>query len=118
MAKIRITDLRLRTIIGTYDWERETKQEVVVNIVIDFDASKASVSDDLKDTLDYKAITEKIIKDMETSSFFLLEKLGRSILDIVMENVLVSEASVRVDKPNALRFADSVSVELNKTREQ
>jgi len=116
MAKIRITDLKLRTIIGLYEWERTAKQDIIINIVIDFDAAKAAQSDDLNDTVDYKTMTKKIIKKVEASSFFLLEKLTDMILNIVMENTLVHEASVRVDKPNALRFADSVSVELNRKR--
>jgi len=112
MATIRITNLKLRTIIGIYDWEREHTQDVVINIKIDFDATKASQSDAIEDTLDYKALTKRVIKEVKASSFFLLEKLAKLILNIVMEESLVKEATVRVDKPFALRFADSVSVEL------
>ena len=112
MATIRITNLKLRAVIGTNDWERDCKQDVIINIKIDFDGSKASQSDDLKDTIDYKALTKQIIQEVESSQFFLLEKLAKSILTIVMNNPLVEEAQVRVDKPLALRFADSVSVEL------
>ena len=113
MATIRITNLKLRTIIGTNDWERECKQDVLINVKIDFDATRASESDNIKDTIDYKAITKRIISEVEPSSFFLLEKLAKCILIIVMKNPLVKEATVRIDKPLALRFADSVSVELS-----
>ena len=113
MATIRISNLKLRTVIGTNDWERECKQDVLINVKIDFDATKASESDHIKDTVDYKAITKRIIGEVEPSSFFLLEKLAKCILIIVMKNPLVKEATVRVDKPLALRFADSVSVELS-----
>ncbi|MCK5260070.1 MAG: dihydroneopterin aldolase [Candidatus Omnitrophica bacterium] len=116
MATIRITNLKLRTVIGTNDWERECKQDVVINVRIEFDASKASESDDLKDTIDYKAITKRIIQKVEPSSFFLLEKMAKCILSIIMEDPLVKEATVRVDKPLALRFADSVSVELSEKK--
>jgi len=113
MAKIRIANLRLRTIIGTHDWERGVQQDVVVNITLDYDAAKAIASDDLRKTVDYKALTKQIIKEVEVSQFFLLEKLSGRILDIVKAHPAVREAVVRVDKPQALRFADSVSVELN-----
>jgi len=116
MAKIRITNLRLRTIIGTHEWEREVQQDVVVNITLDYDASKAIASDDLRKTIDYKALTKQIIKEVEASQFFLLEKLSGRILDIVTAHPAVLEAVVRVDKPQALRFADSVSVELSWSR--
>lgn len=116
MAVIRITDLKLRTIIGTNDWERDTKQDVVINITIDYDAHKASISDNIKDTLDYKTLTKKIIQEVETSSFFLLEKLARTALQIIMQHPLVNKATVRIDKPHAIRFAETVSVEVSDKR--
>ncbi|MBI3616844.1 MAG: dihydroneopterin aldolase [Candidatus Omnitrophica bacterium] len=116
MAKIRITNLRLRTIIGTHDWEREIQQDVVVNITLDYDATKAIASDDLRKTVDYKALTKQIVKEVEASRFFLLEKLSGRILDVVTAHPAVRGAVVRVDKPQALRFADSVSVELSWSR--
>ena len=116
MAKIRITNLRLRAIIGTHDWEREVQQDVLINITLDYDAAKAIASDDLRKTVDYKGLTKQIIKEVEASQFFLLEKLSGKILDIVTAHPAVREAIVRVDKPQALRFADSVSVELNWSR--
>ena len=117
MATIRISDLRLRAIIGTNDWEREHKQDIVINITMEFDAAKASQSDNLTDTVNYKTITKKIIKEVEASEFFLLEKLTDTVLKIVMEHPMVTQATVRVDKPFALRFADSVSMELSAKRE-
>ena len=62
MAKIHITNLRLRAIIGTNDWERNHKQDVIINLAIDYDALRPSKSDHLKDTIDYKKLTKKIIK--------------------------------------------------------
>ena len=116
MAIIRITNLKLRTIIGIHDWEQEHKQDVVLNITIHFDAQQACASDNIKDAVDYKAITKKIIQEVEASRFFLLERLADRVLAIVMNSPRVENAAVRVDKPFALRFADSVSVELTKSR--
>jgi FolB domain-containing protein len=116
MATMRITDLRLRTVIGVNDWEREHKQDIVINIAMEFDPQKACTSDNIKDTVDYKSITKRIIKEVETTHFLLLEKLTDMILKIVLENPKVEKATVRVDKPFALRFADSVSIELNRKR--
>ena len=116
MATIRISDLRLRTIIGIYDWEREHKQDLIINIMIKFDATKACESDAIGDTLDYKTITKRIIKEVEASRFSLLEKLTKMILNIIMEYRQADEATVRVDKPFALRYAGSVSIELSETR--
>jgi len=116
MATIRITDLHLRTIIGTLDWERKVKQDILINITIEFEASKAVASDNLNDTVDYKATTKKIIKEVESSKFHLLEKLTDMVLNIVMEHPSANSATVRIDKPEALRFSKSVSIELSKKR--
>lgn len=116
MAVIRITNLRLRTIIGAHDWERNHKQDVIINIRIEFDAQKSSGSDNLKDTVDYKTISKDVINEVEGSSYHLIEKLAARLLDIVTAHPGVAAATVRVDKPHALRFADSVSVELEQKR--
>jgi FolB domain-containing protein len=116
MSIIRITDLCLRTIIGLYDWERTTKQDVVINAEIYFDASKAAKSDRVEDTIDYKTINKAIIKHVEESKYFLIEKMANAILAIIMEDPKTQGAKVRVDKPGALRFAKSVSIELEAKR--
>ena len=112
MAIIRITNLKLRTIIGIQDWERKKKQSVVINITFHFDASKSNKTDNIGDTIDYKTLTKDIIKVVEASKFNLLEKLCKAVLDLVMQDKRVKEAHIRIDKPGALRFAESVSVEL------
>lgn len=109
--KIRIKNLRLRTTIGIYEWERKVKQDVVINVEIEFDGEQASQMDHIQYTLDYKKITKSIIQLVEKSDFFLLEKLGDEILKICVQNPLVQKAKVEVDKPQALRYADSVSIE-------
>lgn len=116
MATIRIDNLKLRCIIGILDWERKNKQDVIINVKMEFDAGKSIETDDIKDTVDYKVITKRIIKEVEASEFQLLEKLTQTVLNIVMENQQVQKASVRIDKPFALRFADSVSIELSEER--
>lgn len=117
MAIIRITDLKLRAIIGTNDWERDQPQDIIINIRIKYDAHKACVSDQISDTLDYKEITKKVILEVESSRYYLLEKLASQILKLILAYPLVQEARVRVDKPHALRFAESVSVELSSLKD-
>ncbi len=116
MAKISITDLSLRTIIGTHDWERKTKQEILINVTLEYAAIKPIANDSLEDTVDYRVLTKKIIKEVESSRFFLLEKLTDFVLKLVMEDRKIKQATVRIDKPHALRFARSVSVELTSKR--
>jgi len=107
---VRIKNLRLRTVVGTNDWERKQLQDVIINIEMDFDGSKVAETDDLKNTVDYKKVKQRIIREVEQSRFYLLDKLASHVLRIVMEEEKVQRATVEVDKPMALRFADSVSV--------
>ncbi len=107
---IRIKNLRLRTIVGINDWERKKFQDVIMNIEIELDGTQVMESDDIEDTIDYKALKKRILEEVEKSRFYLLDKLAGHVLKIIMENDRILQATVEVDKPHALRFADSVSV--------
>ncbi len=107
---INIENLRLRTIIGIYDWEKENKQDVIINISIEFDGSDAGRSDNIEDTINYKSITKEIINYVENSKFNLIEKLVTDIGEIIMKDKRILMSTTTVDKPGALRFTDSVSV--------
>jgi D-erythro-7,8-dihydroneopterin triphosphate epimerase len=114
---IRIKNLRLRTIVGINDCERNELQDVVLNIEMVFDGEKVSESDDIEDTVNYKKIKKQIIKEVEQSRFYLLDKLASHVLRLVMRNEKVIKVTVEVDKPHALRFADSVSICCSAKRE-
>jgi len=116
-ATIRIKNLRLRTFIGINDEEIKNKQDIIVNVMIHYSAEKATSSDNMDDALNYRTITKKIIHHVENNRFMLLEKLTKDILDIASEHDWVTFAEAEVDKPHALRFADSVSLSLSCKRE-
>lgn len=113
---IRIKDLKLRTIIGFKEWEREKKQDISINLKIETSSERAVETDDINDSVDYKVVTKRIIDAVEDSEFLLLEKLAGFVLDIVMEDERIDNATVEIDKPYALRFARSTSVELTRKR--
>ena len=113
---IKIENLKLRTIVGIYDWEKETKQDVIINIEMEFDGTKAIETDNIEHTVDYKTITKQIIKMVEGTDFNLIERIAGEAISIVMDNEKVDKASVRVDKPGALRFTDTVSVTQTQNR--
>ena len=116
MAVIRINDLKVRTLIGAYSWERVNKQELVINIAIEYDASKAYLSDKLIDALNYESVAAKAIKITERSRHILLEKLASKLLAGIMADRRVRAAHVRVDKPQAVPQARCVSFELSAER--
>ena len=112
-ATIRVKNLRLRTFIGIKEDEINNKQDVVVNVKIHYPADNATDSDAMDDALNYRTITKRIIAHVENNRFSLLEKLTSDILEIASEHHWVTYAEVEVDKPHALRFADSVSLALS-----
>ena len=116
MAIIRIDNLRVRAILGINDDERVKKQDLIINYSMELDATEAAATDDVEKTIDYKDVNKRIIDFVEGSSFFLIETLVSRLLEILMEDERVQRATVRVDKPTALRFADSVSLEDTVTR--
>jgi len=114
LDKIYIKDLALRCIIGINENERREKQDVIINIVLFVDLHKACQTDNINDAVDYKVIKKKIIAFVEKSSFFLIEKLSEEISKICLENKKVKKAAVKVDKPQALRFARSVAIKITR----
>lgn len=114
--EIHIKNLKIKAIIGINDWERKEKQDVIVNVTLELDASSAAQTDRIEDTLNYKTLTKRIISEVESSKFFLLEKLAHHILNLVLEDKKAIRGTVEVDKPQALRFADSVSVKCSGER--
>jgi len=113
MARIKVKNLLLRTYIGFNPDEKVNMQDVIINFEIETDVSnKALAEDDPVDILDYKSITKKVIQLVQEGKFNLLEVLTQKILDLIMENKKVRRARVEVDKPHALRFAESVSIEM------
>ena len=107
---IHIKNLRLRAIIGVHGWERHKKQDIVINVEMEYDGNQAAITDAIHDTVDYKAVKKRIIAKVEKSKFYLLDKLTMEILKEIMIDNSIQRASVKVDKPQALRFADSVSI--------
>lgn len=115
--QIHIRDLHLRCVIGIYEEERRTKQDVMINVTLYADCRPAGQSDRIEDTVDYKAIKKRAIAMVEASDYFLVERLAERIAELCLEDGRVHAARVVLDKPGALRFARSVAVEIVRTRD-
>lgn len=114
--RIVIKNLFLRTIIGINDDERANRQDVLINLTLETDTRKAGQSDDIADALNYRTMTKRVIELVETSRFFLVEKMAEEIASLCLGDELVSRATVSVEKPAALRFAKSVGVTIERSR--
>jgi D-erythro-7,8-dihydroneopterin triphosphate epimerase len=111
-AVINVSNLRLRTFIGFNPDEKVKRQDVVVSIEIGYALDDGVFDDRVEAALDYKSITKDVIEHVENGRFLLLEKLVADVLDICTSHPSVEHARVRIEKPHALRFADSVSLTL------
>lgn len=116
MDKIRIEDLHLRCIIGIYPEERDKLQDVLFQITLHCDLRAAGRSDDVRDTVDYKAVKNGVVELVEASQFLLIERLAETVATLCLTNDGVQAVDIRVDKPGALRFARTVSVEIHRER--
>ncbi len=107
---IYITDLQIETIIGIFDWERETKQTISLDIEMATDIRKAAASDNIDDTLDYKSVAKRLIAFVEASEFQLVETLAEKICQIIIDDFSVSWVKLKLNKKGALRGSRDVGV--------
>ena len=114
--KIIIRDLLVRGIIGLNEWEREKRQDILLNLTLYIDTRAAALSDEIEDSLNYRTLTKSVIKYVESSSHFLVEALANAIAKIAVVDCGAEKAVVRVEKLGALRFAKSVGVEIERQR--
>jgi FolB domain-containing protein len=117
MDKIIIRDLLLRGIIGINPDERVNKQDILLNIVMYADTRRAAETDNIEQAVNYRTITKRIVQHVEESADLLVEKLANDIASLILTDFAVERVIVRVEKPGALRFAESVGVEIERGRE-
>lgn len=110
MDIIYIRDLKIETVIGLYDWERRIKQTIWLDLDMATEIRKAAASDSIEDTLDYKAVSKRLIEFVSESDFQLVETLAERIAEIVMNEFQVPWIRVRLNKKGALRGAQDVGV--------
>jgi len=116
MDKIFIRDLVARGIIGLNDWERQKPQEMLINIILEADIRKAGETDDIQYSVNYRTIAKKVLTHAETAERLTVEALATDIASLCLEDSGVQRAIVRIEKPGAVRFSQSVGVEIERIR--
>ena len=114
--RVFIEDLRVETVIGIFDWEREIKQAVSIDLEMAFDIHPAAETDAIADTLDYKAVAKRLIQFIETSEFQLVESLAERCANIVLDDFPVNWLRLRLSKPGAVRGSSAVGVIIERSR--
>ena len=114
MDKIFIHALKTETIVGIFDWERQVKQTVLIDIEFSADIRKAALSDSIDDTLNYKAVAKRVLGFVEGSSFHLVETLAEHIAMLILQDFGVAWVRISLSKPGAIRGSRDVGVMLER----
>ena len=110
MDIIYLRELKIDTVIGVFDWERQTKQTVILDLEMATDIRKAAATDQLDDTLNYKAVAKRLIDFVNNSEFQLVETLTERIANIVLTEFSVPWVRVQLNKAGAVRGARDVGI--------
>jgi len=110
MDIIFIRELRIETVIGIYDWERQIKQTVCIDLEMATDIRQAAASDSIENTLNYKAVAKRLLQFVGDSQFFLVETLGERIAELVMTEFQVPWLRLTLSKPGAVRGSREVGI--------
>ncbi|MEP6939835.1 MAG: dihydroneopterin aldolase [Rudaea sp.] len=114
MDTVFIEDLRIETVIGIYEWERRIRQVVAIDLEMAFDNRVPATSDHIDDTLNYKAVSKRLIAFVEGASFQLVETLAEHCAEIVLAEFKVGWLRLKVSKPGAVRGSKAVGVAIER----
>ena len=110
MDIVYLNELRIDTIIGIYEWERRTKQMIILDVEMGTDISKAAGSANINDALDYKAVSKRLFEFIGNSEFELVEKLAESTAAILLNEFNIPWCRIRVNKQGAVKGVRDVGV--------
>lgn len=114
MDTVFIEDLRIETVIGIYDWERKIRQVVAIDLEMAFDNRRPAASDSIDDTLNYKAVSKRLIAFVEGANFQLVETLAERCAQIVLDEFQVPWLRLKLSKPGAVRGSKAVGVQIER----
>jgi FolB domain-containing protein len=117
LDRIFIKNLRARGVIGVGDREREKPQDILISVTVLADTRRAGESDDVGDSVDYRALAKKLQDHAETAARYTVEALANDLAKLCLEDPGVQTAIIRVEKPGAVRFSETVGVEVERSRE-
>jgi 7,8-dihydroneopterin aldolase/epimerase/oxygenase len=117
MDSIFIHALKTEAIIGIFDWERQVKQTVIVDIEIGADIRKAALSDSIDDTLNYKRVAKRVLAFVEESKFHLVETLAEHVAMLLLDEFGIAWVRLSLSKPGAIRSSRDVGVTLERHRD-
>lgn len=117
MDTIFLHDLKVETVVGIWDWERRIRQTISIDLEMGADIRRAAATDNIEDTLNYKAVAKRVQQFVGDSSYQLVETLAENIAAIVLDEFDVPWVQVRVNKPGAIRGSRDVGILIRRSKE-
>ncbi len=111
-----IEGLQAQTCIGVYEWERQLKQRVVMDVTLYTALTAAGHSDDLRQTVDYKSVSDRLVGFVASARYELIESLAQALTDILLQEFAVDAVKLRISKPGAVPSAANVGVSIYRER--
>lgn len=118
MDIIFLRGLHIETVIGIYDWEREIRQTIVLDLEMGTDITPAAATDDIALTLDYGAVSSRVIEFVEGSEFLLVETLAEQLATLIREEFAVPWIRLTLNKKGAIREASDVGIIIERGHKQ
>ena len=116
MDKVFIEALEIEALIGIYDWERRIRQPLLFDIEMAFDNRIPAASDAIVDTLNYKAVSKRVVEVVSQSDFGLVETLAERVAAVILDEFAVRQVKLKLSKPGAVRGARAVGVMIERSR--
>jgi dihydroneopterin aldolase len=117
MDKIVLTELKIETVIGIWEWEKRNPQTILIDLEMQTDIKKASETDSIEDALDYKAITQRIKNFTKNNKFELIETLAEKLAQLILQEFNVPWLRLSVSKPFAIRDSKNVGLTIERSNQ-
>lgn len=116
MDIVYIRDLKIETVIGVFDWERQIRQMVSLDVEMATDNPKAAATDQIEDALDYGIVSQRLVSFVEASNFKLMETLAEKITEIILNEFNVPWVKLRLSKLGAIRGSKDVGIIIERSQ--
>jgi len=114
---LSIEGLKVDTIIGVYQWEREVKQSVIIDLVLDTKSTSSGLEDSIEFAVDYVAVSDMVSNLVQSSSFLLIETLAEAIAGKLLKEFAIRSIRLKLSKPSAIQNAANVGITIERSRD-
>ncbi len=114
---LSIEGLKVDTIIGVYQWEREVKQSVIIDLVLEIKSTSSGFEDSIEFAVDYVAVSDMVSNLVQSSSFLLIESLAEAIAGKLLKEFAIRSIRLKLSKPSAIQNAANVGITIERSRD-